>query len=67
MGGAVWGGLKLAAGLALAPKVHDLVVIAGLIPLAVVVYGALLWLLKIEGRDELGLILDKLRGKAAAK
>lgn len=67
MGVVVWGGLKLAAGLALAPKAHDLVVIAGLIPLAMAVYGGLLWLMKIEGREELGLILVKLRGKAAPR
>jgi putative peptidoglycan lipid II flippase len=67
MGAVVWGGLKLAAGLALAPKAHDIVVIAGLIPLAVAVYGALLWIMRIEGRDELGLILEKLRGKPVTK
>ncbi len=61
MGAVVWGGLRLADGFALAPKVHDVLVIAGLIPLAVAVYGGLLWLLKIEGREELDLILAKLR------
>ena len=66
MGAAVWGGLKLAAGLALTPKAHDVVVLAGLIPLAVAVYGALLWLMKIEGREEVGLLLAKMRGKGAA-
>jgi len=66
MGLGVWGGLKLAAGLALAPKVHDILVIAGLIPLAVAVYGGLLWAMKIEGRAELDLILQKLRGRAQA-
>jgi putative peptidoglycan lipid II flippase len=63
MGGVVWGGVKLAGGFAWPAKVHDLVVVVGLIPAAVAVYGALLWVLKIEGRDELGEILAKLRGK----
>ncbi len=67
MGLGVWGGLKLAAGLALTTKVHDIVVIAGLIPLAVAVYGGLLWLMKIEGRAELDLVLQKLRGKRSAE
>jgi len=66
MGAVVWGGLRLAAGLALAPKAHDIVVIAGLIPLAVGVYGALLWMLRIEGREELGVILQKLRDRKRA-
>ncbi len=66
MGGAVWGGRKLAAGLSLAPKAHDIVAIAGLIPLAMAVYGALLWLLKIEGREEVALVWAKVRGRLAA-
>ncbi len=66
MGAVVWGGLKLAAGLALTTKVHDVAVIAGLIPMAVAVYGALLWAMKIEGREELGLILQKLRDRKRA-
>lgn len=67
MGVVVWGGAQAVAGLGLAPKVHDIVVIAGLIPIAVGVYAALLWLLRIEGREELGLILGKLRGRVAAR
>ena len=66
MGGAVWGGLKLIGGFSLAPQVHDIVVIGGLIPLAAAVYGALLWILKIEGREEVGQLLARLRGKGAA-
>jgi putative peptidoglycan lipid II flippase len=67
MGAAVWGGLKLAAGLTVTLMVHDILIIAGLIPLAVVLYGALLWIMNIEGREELRLILDKLRGKVVSK
>jgi putative peptidoglycan lipid II flippase len=64
MGIVVWGGVKLAGGLTWPAKVHDLVVVLGLIPLSVAVYGALLWVLKIEGRDELGQILAKLRNRS---
>lgn len=63
MGAVVWGGVKLAGGLAWPAKVHDLVVVAGLIPAAVAVYGALLWVLKIEGREEVSQLLAKFRSK----
>jgi putative peptidoglycan lipid II flippase len=65
MGALVWGGQRAVAGFGFAPRVHDLVVIAGLIPVAAAAYGGLLWLMRIEGREELALIIDKLRGKAA--
>ncbi len=64
MGVVVWGGAQLAAHLPLAPKMRDFVTIVGLIPLAIAVYGGLLWALKIEGREELSQILAKIRGKA---
>jgi putative peptidoglycan lipid II flippase len=67
MGLIVWGGQEVASGLPLSPKMHDWVVIMGLIPLAVALYGALLWLMKIEGRDELGLILQKFTGRFSSK
>ena len=67
MGAAVWGGLKAVGWFALPPAVHDVAVITGLIPVAVMIYGALLWGLRIEGRDELGLLLGKLRDKVSAK
>jgi putative peptidoglycan lipid II flippase len=46
-------------------KVHvaDLVAVLGLIPLGVAVYGAVLWLVKIEGHDEFSTLLGKLRAK----
>jgi putative peptidoglycan lipid II flippase len=40
-------------------------VVAGLIPAACAVYGAMLWMLKIEGRTELELILNKVRGRSS--
>lgn len=67
MGVVVWGGMRLAAGLAWSRLAVDLVVIGGLIPLAMAVYGALLWLMRIEGREELSLILGRLRGTVARK
>jgi len=63
MGVAVWGGEKLVTGLNLAGRGRDLVVVAGLIPLACAVYGALLWLMKIEGREDLEALFAKLRAK----
>ncbi len=66
MGGVVWGGLRVAASLALTTKVHDIAVIAGLIPLAVAVYGALLWVMQIEGRAEIQAILQRLKGRPVA-
>jgi putative peptidoglycan lipid II flippase len=67
MGLLVWGGQKLLAGWVLTPLVHDLAVIGGLIPVAVAAYGALLWLMRIEGREELGLMLAKVREKVRGK
>lgn len=63
MSAVVWGGVKLADNFALPGKTHDLLVVAGLIPLAVAVYGGLLWLLRIEGREELAELLAKRRGR----
>jgi putative peptidoglycan lipid II flippase len=65
MGLVVWGGWQAAAWLPLAGKAHDLAVVAGLIPAACAVYGAMLWMLKIEGRTELELILNKVRGRSS--
>ncbi|HVS52288.1 MAG TPA: murein biosynthesis integral membrane protein MurJ [Opitutaceae bacterium] len=41
----------------------DWIAVIGLIPVGVAVYGAALWALKIEGRDELAAMLAKLRAK----
>lgn len=67
MGVVVWGGMKLAARLPLTGKAHDLVVVAGLIPVACAVYGALLWTMKIEGREELGALWARFRSQWGAK
>ena len=63
MGVAVWGGVHLLGRLHLAGKMQDLVVVAGLIPVAGAVYGALLWVLRIEGREEIEALLAKVRAK----
>ncbi|MDE3084176.1 MAG: hypothetical protein KGJ37_03010, partial [Verrucomicrobiota bacterium] len=69
MGAAVWAGWHLVGGMAaeihlfrFKVRVADLAAVLGLIPLGVAIYGAALWLLKIEGRDELKVVLRKLRG-----
>ncbi|MDB6114703.1 MAG: murJ [Lacunisphaera sp.] len=63
MGAAVWGGVKLVAQLHLSGKAPDLLIVGALIPVACVVYGALLWMLKIEGREDFELLLAKLGTK----
>jgi len=67
MGAAVWGGLKLAAQFSMTGKAHDLVVVVGLIPAACAIYGALLWLLKIEGREDLEVMFAKLSSRLKRK
>jgi putative peptidoglycan lipid II flippase len=63
MGLAVWAGAYAFAHVELRPKLHDLAVLATLIPGACAFYGALLWLLKIEGRDELAALVGRALGK----
>lgn len=63
MGGVVWGGVLASTYLPITAKARDLVLILGLIPLAVGVYAGLLWLMRIEGREDLELIVAKLRRK----
>lgn len=63
MGLVVLGGVKLLARLPLTGKAHDLAVVAGLIPVACAVYGALLWLMRIEGRDEITVLINQVRAK----
>jgi putative peptidoglycan lipid II flippase len=74
MGVFVWSGWQLAGNIGsdihfhifrLKVKVYlaDLVAVFGLIPLGVAVYGAVLWLVKIEGHAEFSTLLHKLRAK----
>jgi putative peptidoglycan lipid II flippase len=55
--------VKLLAMMPLAGTARDLVVVAGLIPAACAVYGGLLWILKIEGREELAALWAKFRAR----
>jgi putative peptidoglycan lipid II flippase len=55
--GASWFGLRQAV----AGRAADLLAVLVLIPLACAVYGVLLWMLKIEGREELQAMLAKVR------
>jgi putative peptidoglycan lipid II flippase len=63
MGGLVWGGGRFVGALPLAPKLRDFIAVAGLIPAACALYGGLLWMLRIEGREELGVVWQKFRSK----
>jgi putative peptidoglycan lipid II flippase len=65
MGLVVWGGECVVALLPWATKMKDLTVVLGLIPVAAGCYAALLWLMRIEGRDDLEPIIAKLRGRKA--
>jgi putative peptidoglycan lipid II flippase len=60
MVGVVSGGLRGFGALGLSGRVADLVAVAGLIPLGVASYGAVLWILRIEGRDDLEAMLVRL-------
>lgn len=66
MGGAVWGGMHLLDRFPVGGRARDLLVVMGLIPAAGGVYGALLWVLKIEGREEIEALVVKLRAKFSA-
>lgn len=63
MGLVVKGGEKLIETLRPAGRSHDLFVVLGLIPVACGFYGALLWIFKIEGREEIETLLQKLRSR----
>ena len=65
MSAVVYAGARGIESLAVAPKLRDTLAVVGLIPLACVVYGGLLWLLKIEGREELEALVGKFRAKIA--
>ncbi len=59
----VGGGWRLLHGMGGAGKWADAAAIFGLIPLGAGVYGAVLWLLKIEGVEELAAVGRKLKAK----
>jgi putative peptidoglycan lipid II flippase len=59
--GAGWHGVGL---LPLTPRLREIVGIFGLIPLGGVVYGAAIWLLRVEGREELTSLWRRRRASA---
>jgi putative peptidoglycan lipid II flippase len=63
MGGAVAGGwwaLKHSFG---SSRISDVIAILGVIPISVVIYGGILWMLRVDGRDELSAMIRKLLGR----
>jgi putative peptidoglycan lipid II flippase len=60
MVGVVAGGWTGLRALDLGVRATDAIAIAGLIPAGVAVYGLVLWILRIEGREELEAILGRL-------
>jgi putative peptidoglycan lipid II flippase len=58
-------GLKLLTHAGLGVRLTELVAVGGLIPIGIGVYALALWLLRIEGREELAVLLRRLRGRAS--
>ena len=65
MSAAVWGGWRLILVGWPGSRTADAIAIFGLIPAGVAVYAAVLWALRIEGRDELAALAAKLRARFA--
>jgi putative peptidoglycan lipid II flippase len=65
MSAAVWGGWRLVLAGWPGSRAADAIAIFGLIPAGVAIYAAVLWALRIEGRDELAALAAKLRARFA--
>jgi putative peptidoglycan lipid II flippase len=61
MGAVVWGALHLTPTSARIGPLRDLLVVGAIIPLAAAAYAALLWVMKIEGREELEAMVRRWR------
>jgi putative peptidoglycan lipid II flippase len=59
MGAVVWAGRHGIARLALGTRSTEALDVLGLIPVGAVVYGILLWHLRIEGREDLAALVKK--------
>jgi len=60
---AVWVGIRFAAALPVTGKARDFLLVAGLIPTACALYGAVLWILRIEGSEDFAALLARVRGR----
>jgi putative peptidoglycan lipid II flippase len=67
MSGVVWGGARLVATLPVGARLQDLAVVGVLIPAACAVYGALLWVMRIEGREEISAAFAKFRDRVSLR
>ncbi len=56
-------GWRVLEHLALEPKLRDAIAIFGLIPAGAAVYALAIWLLRIEGREELAVLVDRFLGR----
>jgi putative peptidoglycan lipid II flippase len=59
MGVVVWAGRLGVAGMALGVRTTEALEVLALIPAGAIVYGILLWFLRIEGREELASLVQK--------
>ena len=50
----------------LAPRLNDLIAVFGLIPLGIGVYAGALWMLKIEGAEEIAAVLARWKRRGAS-
>jgi len=63
MGAVVRIGQILLGHAGLGVRLTSVIAVTGLIPIGIGVYGLVLWLLRIEGREELTILLRRLRGR----
>jgi putative peptidoglycan lipid II flippase len=63
MAGVVWAGARGVGGLGWAQRAGDFVVVLAVIPAGAALYGAALWALRIEGREDLEHVLRRVRAK----
>ena len=64
MSAVVWSGWRVLPALGLSPRLTDWVALVGLIPLGVAAYGLVVWVLKVEGREELEQLVSRWRRRA---
>ncbi len=60
MGVVVWAGARAVEMLPVTAKLRDLVIVGGLIPAAAAFYAGLLWFMRVEGREEIELLVARL-------